>query len=421
MTSRARFCTASLLPVLLAAALVVGWPGTAPAQPNPGELFSSNTGAIPFKVVRDPGGVDLPVLTVAEGVLSPRGLAVDPVSGNLFVADPPTHTIFRWSGPVPAPVFADAADGLDLPVGLAFNAAGELFVSDASFASPAVFRFDAAGHGTAIIDATDGLVSPRGVAIDPISGDLFIDDAGAKKVFRWNPVSGLTTFADDGDGIGLPEGLAFRASGELFVSNARVSDASVLRFDAAGLGTTILSIAAGDPLGSPQGLAVHPVTGDLFIADLMPQFIGRIYRLNAAGALFLVAQGPAGADTPYGLAFAPVPPATVAIDIKPGAFPNSVNPGSHGVIAVAVLTSPGFDAATVDPSTVVFGPLGAPAQGGAGHLEDVDGDGDLDLVLHFSVQASGIACGTTSATLTGTTFGGQAIEASDSIRTVPCH
>lgn len=111
-------------------------------------------------------------------------------------------------------------------------------------------------------------------------------------------------------------------------------------------------------------------------------------------------------------------PVAVSVDIKPGSDPNSINPRSQGVIPVAILTTPAFNASTVDPSTVKFGPNGAaPVQTA---LEDVDGDGDLDLILHFSTQATGIACGDTQAVLTGNTTGGQAIEGSDAVKTAGC-
>jgi hypothetical protein len=50
----------------------------------------------------------------------------------------------------------------------------------------------------------------------------------------------------------------------------------------------------------------------------------------------------------------------------------------------------------------------------------VDGDGDLDLLLQFKVQDTGIVCGTTSR-LTGRTVGGLPIEGSDSVTTVGCN
>ncbi len=110
----------------------------------------------------------------------------------------------------------------------------------------------------------------------------------------------------------------------------------------------------------------------------------------------------------------------VAIDIKPRSFPNSINPRSQGVIPVAILTTTTFDATTVDPLSVKFGPDGAIETHGRGHFQDVNRDGKLDLVLHFNIQDTGIRCWDTSASLTGKTFSGQPIQGSDSIKTVAC-
>ncbi len=124
-------------------------------------------------------------------------------------------------------------------------------------------------------------------------------------------------------------------------------------------------------------------------------------------------------NTEYLLDQLPVTVITVTVDIKPGSYPNSINVKSKGVIPVAVLTDPNFDATTVDVSTLVFGPAGAQPKHN-GHIEDVDGDGDDDLMLHFNTQDTGIQCGETEATLSGATLGGQAIKGSDSINTVGC-
>ena len=108
----------------------------------------------------------------------------------------------------------------------------------------------------------------------------------------------------------------------------------------------------------------------------------------------------------------------VTIDITPGGFPNSINPASRGVIPVAILTTGTFNAAIVDAATVRFGPNSAPPSSFL--LQDVDLDGDLDLVLQFTTLQTGIVCGTTSATLTGMTTDGVAISGTDSVRTVNC-
>ena len=110
----------------------------------------------------------------------------------------------------------------------------------------------------------------------------------------------------------------------------------------------------------------------------------------------------------------------VEIDIKLGSDPNSINLKSKGVIPVAIITTDIFDAATVDPLSVKFGPNGATESHGKGHIEDVDSDGDQDLVLHFKTQDTGIQCGDVTASLTGETFDGQALEGSDSIKIVGC-
>lgn len=118
---------------------------------------------------------------------------------------------------------------------------------------------------------------------------------------------------------------------------------------------------------------------------------------------------------------------TVVIDIKPGSLPNSINPHSRGRIPLAIISTStlegeplDFDASTVDETTVLFGPTGTEAATVYSALEDVDGDGDNDMVLHFKTQDSGILCGDTSASITGETFSGQPIEGSDSINTVDC-
>jgi len=115
---------------------------------------------------------------------------------------------------------------------------------------------------------------------------------------------------------------------------------------------------------------------------------------------------------------------TVGIDIKPGSYPNAVNLGSSGVVPVAILSTADFDATTVDPGTIVLGGAVVALRGKGSrylsHIEDVDGDGDLDLLVQVeAVNLDPNAFRNGMAQLTGETRDGLVVEGWDEITIVP--
>ena len=126
-------------------------------------------------------------------------------------------------------------------------------------------------------------------------------------------------------------------------------------------------------------------------------------------------------------------PEEVDIDVKPYSDPNSIRLNGNGDarIAVAILTTPDFDAAAIDPATVTLGdddgddtPVAVKNNGTLyASLQDADGDGDIDLVVHFSrpaLMANGdLSASSTELVLNGETTGGDAFRGSDAVRVLP--
>lgn len=108
-------------------------------------------------------------------------------------------------------------------------------------------------------------------------------------------------------------------------------------------------------------------------------------------------------------------PTRITIDIKPGSDPNSINLKSNGVVPVAILSTIDFEATVVDPGTVLF--VGASPVKST--MEDVNQDGDIDLLLHFKTQDLNLTQDSTEATLTGETMDGTLIEGTDTVNIVP--
>jgi hypothetical protein len=112
----------------------------------------------------------------------------------------------------------------------------------------------------------------------------------------------------------------------------------------------------------------------------------------------------------------------VQIDIKPGSSTNSINLGSQGTVPVAILSTPTFDARTVDPLSITLASATVAVKGKGtpmASFQDVNQDGLLDLVVHVETQALQLTVGDTVAILEGQTFDGRRIRGSDTVRVVP--
>jgi 6-phosphogluconolactonase len=273
---------------------------------------------------------------------------------------------------------------------------------DINCAGNLLFAGEATPDGT-IVDVFD--ISSDGV-LTPIPGSRFSPGVGA----------------------GANSNVVLLSSDDkfLFVSNQGSSSVTVFAVGNDGglvpVPGSPFAVPDAPSVSSPGGMALDRSGEHLYVVDEFNGVYG--YHIEAGGALTLVPDSPFGRTEHGSRSIAAFPgkacEIAVAVDVKPGSAENPVNPKSRGVIPVAILSTSAFAASTVDSSSVRLGPNQASPTQAGGQLEDVNGDGKPDLVLHFRVQDSGIQCGDTSVSITGRTVSGVPIKGSDSITTVGC-
>jgi hypothetical protein len=102
------------------------------------------------------------------------------------------------------------------------------------------------------------------------------------------------------------------------------------------------------------------------------------------------------------------------VDIKP----NHINPRSRGKVPVVILSTETFDASAIDPDTVTVAgaPVAIKPDGTtASSLQDVNGDGLLDLVIHINTSALQLTSFDSEAIVEGLTVDGKFFWGTDSI------
>lgn len=114
-------------------------------------------------------------------------------------------------------------------------------------------------------------------------------------------------------------------------------------------------------------------------------------------------------------AAAPVGPADVGLDVKPGSDDNPINLRARGRTPIALLGSADLDVRTIALETFLAGPGEAPLTGSPS-FEDVDGDGHADLVGHVETQTLGLTEGDTEVCVDAEAAGG-AVRGCDAIQT----
>ena len=270
-------------------------------------------------------------------------------AGNLYISDnvnnrirkvTPSGVISTFAGTGVSGFSGDggpaSAAQFSSPAGLAFDGAGNLYVTDSARVrkiTPAGIITTVAGNGATGSDGDGGpavkatLNAPVGLAFDS-AGNLYIGDSGANVVRKVSPGGIISTFAGSGqagfsgDGgpasaalLQGPSGVAMDAAGNVYIADSGNNRIRQVTADGkihtiAGIGTAGLSGDGGPAtaaeLSSPSVLEIDP-SSNLYVADTFNsrvRFIRNgplpVLALSQTGLTLTVLQG-GNATLPQGI------------------------------------------------------------------------------------------------------------------------
>jgi hypothetical protein len=220
-------------------------------------------------------------LTITSGTREfLQGMAIDG-GGSVWVSNSTASRIVEFTpnqfgaqvSPTPAVTLSAGGGSLSGPAGLAFDANGNLWAANAGNNTVVEFatrQLGASGRPVPAVtlSARDGSLSgPTGLAFDA-RGNLWVTNANASTVVEFttsqlatsgSPTPAVTLSSASGS-LASPSGLAVDASGDLWIANAvggTVIEFGASQRAASGAPAPIVTISSS-VLSGPQGLAFDP-------------------------------------------------------------------------------------------------------------------------------------------------------------------
>ena len=153
-------------------------------------------------------GLPRPLATLSKDVMQPQHIAVDPVTGNLYVASyTGSYSVVSPAGMVLATYGATGTPHLMNAVGIALDGQGRVYVAD--YGATAVLVFDAAGGYLRTLDGSQlsvPLERTTGIAIDG-SGTIFVTDDFEGRIVKFDAAGNVTgEITPSGDGTSSAAG-----------------------------------------------------------------------------------------------------------------------------------------------------------------------------------------------------------------------
>ena len=142
------------------------------------------------------------------GIVGEGDLAVDSL-GNLYVTNTFASQLFRIGATGVVSLFADASDGLNIPIGLAVDSKDNLFVANNTpSAAGSILKFDSAGKSTTFASNISFQPGIRSMIMSVDGADsLYVPLENENKILKFDATGNSSLFADEWAGLNAPFGI----------------------------------------------------------------------------------------------------------------------------------------------------------------------------------------------------------------------
>jgi sugar lactone lactonase YvrE len=215
-----------------------------------GTVYVANNGN--STVTEYPWGQTTPSVTLSTDIVNPNGVAVDSAGTVYVTSGASVGSCYVLEFPKGATTPSVTVNGFGLPIGLAFDKAGNLYVADAEFGNNHIWEVP---KGTTTMNDLNltGLEQSVGIAFNA-ANNLYVTNNESSIVNAYH-LGQTTPFATITDDISGPYSIAFTKKGTLFVGNAGHNPGTVAGFHK-GKTTAFENFSNG--IGNPAGLAAFP-------------------------------------------------------------------------------------------------------------------------------------------------------------------
>ena len=258
----------------------------------------------------------------------PRGVAVDPVSGDRWVADTKQSRLqilpANCGQMTRLGSQGSASNEMSWPYSIAIRATDRLaFVADTL--NNRITVWDVATRAAIASYTGANLNQPRSITVSPGTNKLLVTDFGNDRVVElsYSRTAGFTVGRAISAGLKGPEGAAADVNGNIWIADT--GNNRVLVVNPSGTVTDTITSAAGKTLSQPAAVSVSG--GTIFVSDTNND---RVLRYVVTGTPPPTG-GPSYEATLYGGAFADMYPVDVA---STATHYYVVDPGRYRVIGV---------------------------------------------------------------------------------------